>query len=302
MEPEACHSGGLCETVIASEMNLSDPIDVGCGTIRPVRSSALAAIYYYAYNPTNSPRRVDDKTFDLNCLLVTTQGHWQVNCTTGRADIDSTRVVAGAAGRKYGCRHDREGNSSFIAVLGPTALDPDSRPIFSKQILPSSGALQLVERAARSSNENAFETIVFTLFENASSLSNSSPLVERSNLRMQRVKRFIEFHASEQLGLPDIASEVGISPFTLVRQFRSATGRTPYGYMLEIRLEHAKKLLKNSDDSIRAISRIVGFLDPAYFSRFFKSSVGCSPSLYRAACGGREDGENVDMLHAEVCR
>ena len=64
--------------------------DVGCGTILPVRSSALCGIYRYDYNAANSPRRVDDKVFDLNCLVITTRGHWRVNGNDGLTEIDAT--------------------------------------------------------------------------------------------------------------------------------------------------------------------------------------------------------------------
>ena len=100
-------------------------------------------------------------------------------------------------------------------------------------------------------------------------------------MRMQRVKRFIEFHACEKIGLADVAAEAGLSSFALVRQFRAATGKTPYGYILELRLSLAKTLLANGELPIVTVSSRAGFPDPAYFSRFFKASVGCSPSAYR---------------------
>jgi AraC-like DNA-binding protein len=247
-----------------------------------VRSSALGAIYRYDYDAANSPRRVDDKIFDLNCLLITTRGHWRVNGKNGAADVDDTRVVAGAVGEGYGCCHGAGGNSSYIAVLGNDALDPECGPIFSRQTIPSRQALRLVECAIRSANEDAFDSSVFTLFEQASVTSAGSSGGTASGLRMQRVKRFIELHAFEQLALRDVASEVGLSPFTLVRQFRSAIGKSPYAYMLELRLARAKELLRTSDRSVRAVAEHVGFRDPAYFSRLFASAAGRPPTMFRS--------------------
>ena len=102
-----------------------------------------------------------------------------------------------------------------------------------------------------------------------------------------RVKRFIELHAFEQLAIRDIASEAALSPFTLVRQFRSATGTSPYAYLLELRLARAKELLRTSDVSIRAVAERVGFRDPAYFSRLFANAVGCPPTVFRSRLVGR---------------
>jgi AraC-like DNA-binding protein len=261
--------------------SLADARDVGCGVILPVRSSALCGIYRYDYNPACSPRRVDGKTFDLNCLLITTRGHWRVSGKDGVTDVDATRVVTGVAGAGYGCSHGADGNSSYIAVLAGDALDPDCGPIFANQTIPSDRALRLVQRSLASGNDDAFDSLVFTLFEQASEASAARPGCGPSRLRMQRVKRFIELHAFEPIALRDVASEAGLSPFTLSRQFRAAIGTSPYAYLLELRLGRAKELLRSSDGSIGAVARRVGFRDPAYFSRLFAHAVGCPPSAYR---------------------
>jgi AraC-like DNA-binding protein len=245
----------------------------------------LCGIYRYDYNPASSPRRVDDKTFDLNCLLVTTRGQWRVNGTDGVTEVDETRVVTGRAGCGYGCSHGADGNSSYIAVLGEDALDPDCGPIFANQTVPSGQALRLVERSLAAGNDDAFDSLVFALFEQASEASAGRSGYGASRLRMQRVRRFIELHAFEQIAIRDIAAAAGLSPFTLVRQFRSAIGTSPYAYVLELRLARAKELLRSSDGSIRAVAKRVGFRDPAYFSRLFASAVGCPPSAYRGERG-----------------
>jgi AraC-like DNA-binding protein len=273
---------GAALASVGEQEHLGKPRDVGCGTIRPVRASVLAAIYRYDYNPHNSPRKVDDKTFDLNCLLVTTRGHWRLKGTDGLTDVDSSRIIAGSIGRTYGCAHNRDGNSSYIVALGPGALDPETGPLFLRQSVPSRGALHLIRRAENAASDDSFDSILFTLFEEAAALSTGRSAVETPKVRMQRVKRFIEFHATEQLKLADIASEVGLSPFTVVRQFRSATGKTPHAYLLELRLARAKELLRRTDAPIQAVALESGFPDPAHFSNFFRANTGSSPSSYRA--------------------
>ncbi|HEV3086016.1 MAG TPA: helix-turn-helix transcriptional regulator [Candidatus Elarobacter sp.] len=202
-------------------------------------------------------------------------------------------IVTGVAGHGYGCRHGAAGNSSYIAVLGNDALDPECGPIFSSQTVPSGQALRLVERALGSANGDAFDSLVFTLFEQSSAAAAGSSGGTASGLRMQRVKRFIELHAFEQLAVRDVAAEVGLSPFTLVRQFRSAVGTSPYAYLLELRLARAKELLRTSDRSIGAVAERVGFRDPAYFSRLFASTVGCSPTEFRSDRNSRlREGAN----------
>ncbi len=66
-----------------------------------------------------------------------------------------------------------------------------------------------------------------------------------------------------------------------IRVFKKAFGITPYNYLLQRKLAHAKMLLENSAMSIRDISLALGFRDSHYFSNFFKKEVGVSPLQYR---------------------
>lgn len=266
-----------------NSVDFQKPKHVGCGTILPVRSSRLAGVYRYDYDPATSPRRVDDKVFDLNCILVTTRGRWEIQGIHGRADVDETLMPVGVLGDSYGCRHTSAGNASYIITLAPDALDPDYGRLFEKSLIPSRGALQLVARASGSDGDDAFDSTIFTLFNEASSLSTGNAQSAFSRLRMQRAKRFIEFNAFEEIRLSDIAAEIGLSPYTALRQFRTATGKTPHAYILEIRLEHAKRLLRDRRIPIQSVGAASGFRDAAYFSRFFKSKTGLSPSEYRSA-------------------
>lgn len=67
------------------------------------------------------------------------------------------------------------------------------------------------------------------------------------------------------------------------RLFKHETGKTPTAYLIDLRMEHAKKLLKQKDKisfSIKDIALLCGFSDPYYFSRLFKEKTGISPTEY----------------------
>lgn len=228
----------------AHEIEPSGPVDVGCGTLEPVRSSRFAAMLDYTYDCAGAPASVDVKRIEFNIITLTTRGRWQFHGCAGRAEIDAASLVVGVAADDCGCRHDRSvGNSCVVVRLRPGAIDPDLKPLFSKQIIPVRGALPLLKRAARTDDDDLFESLIFSLFDEASSASWRQDHEHAPDVRMQRAKRFIELHAFERLRLSDIACELGLSPFATLRQFRAASGKTPYTYLLELRLERAKALL-----------------------------------------------------------
>lgn len=259
----------------------AQPVDIGCGVQFPIRSSKLASLLRYTHDAERAPSRVQNKPFELDRLVITTRGHWLFHGHAGGIDVDHRSLMCGAAGTYYSCRHHRGcSDASLVLSLRPGALDLDFPPLFHKQIIPAQSALRSFQRAARTDTDEGFDSMVFALFDEASFASTGRSDIG-SKFRMQRAKRFIELHAFERIGISDIAEELGLSPFTMLRQFRAATGLTPYAYVLQIRLERARKLLSATDDAIGSIAHAVGFDDLAYFSRWFSKSMRISPSAYR---------------------
>ncbi|PIU92840.1 MAG: AraC family transcriptional regulator, partial [Armatimonadetes bacterium CG06_land_8_20_14_3_00_66_21] len=68
---------------------------------------------------------------------------------------------------------------------------------------------------------------------------------------------------------------------TLSRAFRNATGCSPLDYLVRVRIHRAMELLKEADLSIAEVAQQVGFADSNYFSRQFRSLVGCGPRRFR---------------------
>ncbi len=97
--------------------------------------------------------------------------------------------------------------------------------------------------------------------------------------------RFIQYNYSSDIGVNDIARYVGISRSQLYRAFRQDYGLSPHDYLQKYRINEACSLLRNPHLSIAEVAGSVGFNDPLYFSRVFKSIKNCTPSEYqRAKC------------------
>jgi transcriptional regulator GlxA family with amidase domain len=88
-----------------------------------------------------------------------------------------------------------------------------------------------------------------------------------------------QFHTPLKLEL--IADKFDMSVRTLNRRFRQATGRTPVQYLQQVRLDHAKELLRTSNLSVAEVAFSSGYPDASYFSAQFRKSISLSPREYR---------------------
>lgn len=258
------------------------PLDIGCGTLIPVRWSNLVVVYEYHHNALGSPHRVEDKPFEMHVIVQTTRGRWDFHGKTGVEEVDASVLVAGLHGDRYGCRHDQHfEDSNIIVSLRPNALDEDDDPLFSQQTLPIT-VTPLIQRAIRAEDLDALDSRIFEVFDTVSAHSlRPTRQARRNRLRTQRAKRFIEHHAYENVTLADVAACVGVSPFVCLRQFQANTGETPHAYLSRLRLSRAQQLLKKTKLAVGAVASSVGMRDQCYFARWFAKETGMPPNQFR---------------------
>lgn len=95
------------------------------------------------------------------------------------------------------------------------------------------------------------------------------------------IEKYVEEHFSEKITLDDIAEILEMNSDYLSTLFKKETNMNFSGYVTNIRMEHAKKLLLETNDTIAAIGENVGYQDSKYFSQQFKKNVGVKPVVYR---------------------
>ena len=97
------------------------------------------------------------------------------------------------------------------------------------------------------------------------------------------LRRIIERMRSfdSDLSLQALANESGYSRVHFVRMFKAATGSSPHNYLLNLKLERARELLKNPSMSLIDIALDCGFSSHSHMSRLFHKFVGATPSAYR---------------------
>jgi AraC-like DNA-binding protein len=99
--------------------------------------------------------------------------------------------------------------------------------------------------------------------------------------RLAQALKYLRHNCTEPVDLDDVAWRFGYAPRTFRRVFREATAITPHGYLVKLRLGHAMRALRASDDTVTEIAFAAGFNDPNYFSYAFSKLIGISPSRYR---------------------
>ena len=95
------------------------------------------------------------------------------------------------------------------------------------------------------------------------------------------VKSFLDEHYSEKLSLESVDNHFFIDKHYLARLFKEQYGVTLVTYLQQVRITHAKRMLRFTDKSIEEIGLECGIGELNYFSRVFKKLEGVSPSEFR---------------------
>ena len=111
-------------------------------------------------------------------------------------------------------------------------------------------------------------------------LSDSRPK-SRENYAVLEAKRYIEKNCGDKLTLKNIAEHVSFSNVYFHNMFFAAAGKTPHKYLIECRVENAKKLLWNTETSLGDIAEKCGFCNQQHLNKLFKQETGMTPGEYR---------------------
>lgn len=93
--------------------------------------------------------------------------------------------------------------------------------------------------------------------------------------------RFMKNHHAEGINIADVVDACSVSRRGLEKAFLGSLGHSPYRALLQIRMERARVMLRESTDKIATVARLVGLPDPKHFSALFRAEYGISPREYR---------------------
>ena len=99
--------------------------------------------------------------------------------------------------------------------------------------------------------------------------------------KLRQITDWMRDHLTEEFSLARLAERAGMSEFHFNRLFKRATGVPPSQYQIRLRMETARRLLRETKKSVITIAIEVGFSNPSHFAQLFRKQSGLSPTDYR---------------------
>ena len=186
-----------------------------------------------------------------------------------------------------------EAAEAFRRAGSPTRTEPLNALSFTDPAVMHA-ALSLV-RAMRAAAPDLYAQTV-GLYLATHLLSRHSPWGDRSpgrpapdvltDRRLARVVEYMRAHYRDPITLDRLAAEAAISKFHFARLFKAATGEAPHRFLVRLRVDAARQLLRDTELTVAQVAAAVGYGSVAQFAAAFVRHVGRTPRAFREAARG----------------
>lgn len=123
---------------------------------------------------------------------------------------------------------------------------------------------------------------------------------KKMNKQCASIKRYIDMNYTENITLDSLAEMTHMNKYYMVHAFQKYMGISPISYLINIRIDESKNLLKNTNHSLLEISNIIGFSSQSYFSQSFRKNTGMSPNNYRKEQNAVSKKPNFEMEKGDL--
>lgn len=111
--------------------------------------------------------------------------------------------------------------------------------------------------------------------------SPSAPPSRAASTALDWVTSYLSFRLHEPVSVADMAKRANLSASRFNELFKAQYGVTPHRYLIDMRVNHACELLRETSLSQETIADYCGFADIHHFSKTFRSRMGMAPGAYR---------------------
>ena len=129
---------------------------------------------------------------------------------------------------------------------------------------------------------SVFLALVAKIYDESRIISRlKNDTMPQNSLAVTEAKAYIEQNYASECNLADVSAHVNFSPIYFHKIFKTATKKTPYQYLNEVRINHAKHLLLTDEAPLSEIGERCGFSSQQYFNYAFKKHTGMTPTQYK---------------------
>lgn len=117
-------------------------------------------------------------------------------------------------------------------------------------------------------------------------IDNNMPLListeyTTAKKNIDKAIEYIRDQYDEKISLEEAAQVAHLTPYHFIKVFKEYTGKTPYEYLMQLKIHKAKELLSSHNLTITEVCFTCGFNNLSNFTTFFKKKTGVTPSEYR---------------------
>ena len=155
-------------------------------------------------------------------------------------------------------------------------------------ILLSYLLMAYIKRIKRKNEElwkDSEEMVMMKRYLDSKISKQEKEFIELDKVLLDKATQIVEENLSDpEFDVNKLSEAMCMSRSTFTRKIKAITGLVPLDFIRRIKMEHAKRLLKDPDRNVTEIATILGYHNRKYFTSCFKDEFGMSPSEYRKNC------------------
>jgi len=206
------------------------------------------------------------------------------------------------------CKIDLDGESEFLSEkslkMYKDFFESLSNPVINTGVDFYNQCKLIMEEHKNTSKlseikcQMAFNQLMLNLIESSKSIAISLNSIQDS-FSIDLINEFVDKNISRKIYVSELADLVDTDVSQLKERFEALLGLSICKYIQNKRIEHAKKLMLNSKESITSIAFELGFSSSQYFSNQFKEVTGLRPRAFLTAY--KDSKLNLEVLNDKQC-